>query len=188
MWAESLTYGPSPFGGVNTGVYGFDLRLSGETPISKELTKIAVVLEKNRATGPNILFLSGKYNPDLSNLTLSFTTALKESGWFIGALSDGETRFPWFNNIDHLMVFPEDPTEWLKFRCNEFVAKINAHSKPDSILLPPVWKGKTIYCNLSPTNEKALIRFIKKSPIFWRLYVQPLNDGSDRKNLLEEME
>ena len=169
MWIKNINYGPL-YGGVNSGILAYTIIFTGENPdMDKgEMASSLITLRDNN--GRKTVNLTGRY-PSNDSFMYTFCRALKDSGYQIGAHSNGQIYHSWFTLVDWLVV--ENAGEpWVVFKCNELLFFWDGEASLPSVT-PEL---ETTQFTLKPSSDitsEVIVKTLSEAGPNWRLYIEP---------------
>lgn len=162
MYLASLTY-CSVNGGPFSGVFTITAELSNKGAQLSSADVIDKIMTFAGTKRPPIR-IHGELSATTSEEMFGFCQTLKDFGFKLSLLCDGQSRTNWMSLIDWLIVLI-GPGHWLRFHCHElrYLLKKGEEAEPE---LPQVVPSIYVVPSTDITNED-LFRFLKKAKHQW---------------------
>ena len=162
-------------GGISIGTFAFHIEIEN-TPLKEN--KINLVIKKMLefpTTKTRIALIKGKFCSIYNDQMLTLVLALKDKGFFIQVEAPGDKAFPWFGQVNRLIIHINDKTKWPSFPCDEFVLHATKEETPLEPQVPEL-NSKTVL-SLAPGKLSTIkvFVFLNKMTHNWRLYPESAN-------------
>ncbi len=168
MFIKSLTY-RTVYGGPTTGVFVFQVELTGEPAIPGEVADAVMKIRNFPQGKQKIVRLTDGFTHENLLDIYTFVKALKDSSFHVQAVSDGQTHYPWFTLLTWLIVEVGDEL-WTGFACNEFRYKLSKDSSGVEPFIPPEIANAQTFLQLLPqegVEGEDIFRFIRGAKHPW---------------------
>lgn len=166
MYLASLTYG-AVNGGPFSGVFTLQAELSNKGAQLSSADVIDKLITFAGTKRPPVR-LHGELSATTSEEMFGFCQTLKDFGFKLSLLCDGQSRTNWMSLLDWLVVVIGSG-HWLRFHCHElrYLLKKGSEVEPE---LPQAIPA--IYVIPSPDlSNEELFRFLKKAKHQWGIII-----------------
>jgi len=164
MNIAAITYTPIR-GGPQEGICTVWMTLGEGTSIPPSEV-VRQIVEFNGSAALKHVTIGGDLSSENADIMFAFVKALRDFGYGIRVLSDGQIYPPWFTLATWIVVSTDPVTPWLRFQCQEIRHKIESPGDPEPPLpanLPP--------CYVLGPDLKTAVSFVRRSKIPWGVLI-----------------
>ena len=164
MFITGISYG-TLFGGRWTGALSFNVDFNGSAAVGGELSEAIIKIRTAPQGKLKFICLTGTYTQANELDIYTFVKALRDSGYIVMAISDGQHHHSWFTLLNYLVVEIGDEL-WPGFACNELRYKFSATSSGEEPIAPAEIGARYVI----PQNgvaQQRIFDFVHKAKNQW---------------------
>ena len=171
MFVEEITYG-TLVGGRTEGVMAFTIQFGGDAAQGDELLDVVDAIYRHRRAFGKAIRLQGAFTEDNTLDVLTLIRSLKNAGYLVAALVDGERFHSWFSYL-HYIIVETKVNRWIGFEANELWYHMDEDGI-EELTIPEVSKQPELYVVPGPeVTPNGIFRFIKDSKRVWNVMLTP---------------
>lgn len=164
----SVIFGDFP-DNASLGIVGFMITTSGADLPASELADVIYAIRKNTYISTKTITIAGEFSQaNLSGLYTMCQT-LKDHGYVLRVISNGEEYFPWFDKVDYICTQVRDKIAWVKFSSHQIIYKLDPEELKEPSL-PPINNLTMLYLDVSEVDKEQVISFLSGAKHRWNIY------------------